>query len=173
MGYDLPAAIGACLANSKKRIVCLAGDGSMQMNIQELQTIVYHDLPIKIFYLNNNGYISMKQTQNSFFNGRVVASDPKSGVGFPDIIKVVQAYGLKTEIIDNHDTMPERIKKTLETPGPVLCEVKLLDEYIFSPKLSSERKPDGRLVSKPLEDLYPFLNRDEFKKNMIIPILED
>jgi acetolactate synthase I/II/III large subunit len=173
MGYDLPAAIGACLANNKKRIVCLAGDGSMQMNIQELQTIVYHDLPIKIFYLNNNGYISMKQTQKSFFNGRVVASDPQSGVGFPDIIKVVQAYGFKTEIIDNHDTMQERIEKTLETPGPVLCEVKLLHEYIFAPKLSSERKPDGKLVSKPLEDLYPFLSRDEFKKNMIIPILED
>ncbi len=173
MGYDLPASIGACLANNKKRVVCLAGDGSTQMNIQELQTVVYHNLPIKIFYLNNDGYISMKQTQNSFFSGRMVASDPKSGVGFPDIIKVAQAYGFKTETIDSHDSMAERIRETLEKPGPVLCEVKLPSSYIFAPKLSSERKPDGRLVSKPLEDLFPFLSREEFKKNMIIPPIDE
>ena len=174
MGYDLPAAIGACIANNKKRVVCVAGDGSMQMNIQELQTVVYHKLPIKIFYLNNDGYISMKQTQNSFFQGRIVASDEKSGIGFPDIIKIATAYGLGTEVIDSHDSMAERISKTLSMDGPVLCEVKLLNDYIFAPKLSSEKKPDGRLVSKPLEDLYPFLSREEFLKNMIIPpIVED
>ncbi len=173
MGYDLPAAIGACLANHKKRIVCLAGDGSMQMNIQELQTIVYHKLPIKIFYLNNDGYISMKQTQKSFFDGRVVASDEKSGVSFPNILKVAQAYGLDTEKIESHDIMQERIKKVLQSTGPVLCEVLLPPDYIFAPKLSSERKPDGRLVSKPLEDLFPFLSREEFKKNMIIPVIDE
>lgn len=173
MGYDLPAAIGACLASNKKQVVCVAGDGSMQMNIQELQTIVYHKLPVKIFYLNNDGYISMKQTQNSFFNGRLVASDEKSGVSFPNIIKVAQAYGLSTEVIDTHDTMQEQIRKTLNMEGPVLCEVKLPHDYIFVPKLSSERKPDGKLVSKPLEDLYPFMSRDEFKKNMIIPIIDE
>lgn len=173
MGYDLPAAIGACMANNKKRIICVAGDGSMQMNIQELQTIVYHRLPIKIFYLNNDGYISMKQTQNSFFQGRIVASDEKSGIGFPDIIKIAQAYGLGAEIIDSHDSMAERINKTMNMDGPVLCEVKLLNDYIFAPKLSSEKKPDGRLVSKPLEDLYPFLSREEFLKNMIIPPVDE
>jgi acetolactate synthase-1/2/3 large subunit len=173
MGYDLPAAIGACLANDKKRVICLAGDGSMQMNIQELQTIIYHKLPIKIFYLNNDGYISMKQTQKSFFNGRMVASDEKSGVSFPNILKVAQAYGLDTEKIDSHDIMKERIARVLQATGPVLCEVVLPHDYIFAPKLSSERKPDGRLVSKPLEDLYPFLDREEFRKNMIIPVIDE
>ena len=174
MGYDLPAAIGACIAKNKKRVICVAGDGSMQMNIQELQTIIHHKLPIKIFYLNNGGYISMKQTQNSFFQGRIVASDEKSGISFPDIIKISQAYGFGTEIIDSHDSMSEHISKTLSMDGPVLCEVKLLNDYIFAPKLSSEKKPDGRLISKPLEDLYPFLSREEFLKNMIIPpVVED
>ncbi len=173
MGYDLPAAIGACIAHGKKRVICLAGDGSMQMNIQELQTIVYHKLPIKIFYLNNDGYISMKQTQKSFFDGRMVASDEKSGVSFPGITKVAQAYGFNVEVIEAHNTMSERIINVLSTNGPVLCEVKLSHDYIFAPKLSSERKPDGRLVSKPLEDLYPFLEREEFRKNMIIPVINE
>ena len=173
MGYDLPAAIGASIANGKKKVICLAGDGSMQMNIQELQTIVYHKLPVKIFYLNNNGYVSMRQTQNSFFGGRIVASDEKSGVSFPDIIKVGLAYGLHTEAIAGADNMAGTIKKVLDIAGPVLCEVKLVTDYIFSPKLSSERKPDGRIVSKPMEDMYPFLDRAEFAGNMIIPILDE
>lgn len=174
MGYDLPAAIGACMSNDKKRIICLAGDGSIQMNIQELQTIIYHNLPIKIFHLNNNGYISMKQTMRSFFQGRVVASDKDTGVSFPDIIKLATAYGFHTEVIEDHASMVENIKKVLSKDGPVMCEVKLLTDYIFAPKLSSERKPDGRMVSKPLEDLFPFLSREEFKKHMIIPpICED
>jgi len=173
MGYDLPAAIGASMAQNKKRVICVAGDGSMQMNIQEMQTIIYKKLPIKIFYLNNDGYISMKQTQKAFFSGRMVASDEKSGVSFPDIMRVAQAYGFATMLIDDHDTMSDRIIKTLIMDGPVLCEVKLLSDYLFVPKLSSERKPDGRLVSKPLEDLYPFLSREEFKKNMIIPVIDE
>lgn len=173
MGYDLPAAIGASIARGGKRVVCLAGDGSMQMNIQELETIVYHRLPIKIFYLNNKGYISMRQTQRSFFNGRIVASDEKSGIGFPDIIKVARAYGLKTETIDRNTDMTPAIERVLADEGPVLCEVKLKLDYIFAPKLSSERKSDGTMISKPLEDLHPFLSREEFKQNMIIPILDE
>lgn len=173
MGYDLPASIGACLANDRKSVVCIAGDGSMQMNIQELETVVYNKLPIKIFYLNNDGYISIRQTQDVFFDGRIVGSDERSGIGFPNIIKVAKAYGLKTEVILKHDEMKEKIKKVLNAKGPVLCEVKLFRDYKFTPKLSSERKPDGRLVSKPLEDLFPFLSREEFKKNMIIPIIDE
>ena len=173
MGYDLPAAIGASVANGKKRVVCLAGDGSMQMNIQELQTIVHHRLPIKLFYLNNNGYISIRQTQNSFFDGRIVGSDEKSGVSFPDIIKVAKAYGLRTETISGVNDMAAGIKKTLEGEEPVLCEVSLPSDYIFQPKLSSERKTDGRMVSKPLEDMYPFLDRKEFMGNMIIPVADE
>lgn len=173
MGYDLPAAIGACFATNKKLVVCLAGDGSLQMNIQELQTLAYHKLPIKLFVLNNNGYLSIKQTQDTFFEGRRVACDPNSGVSFPDILKVANAYGLPTEKIDNHDGMREKIRQILETTGPAVCEVKLLPEQKFSPRVASEKRPDGRIVSKPLEDMAPFLDRGEFKENMIIELLPE
>ncbi len=173
MGYDLPAAIGACFANNKQDVVCLAGDGSLQMNIQELQTVVYHKLPLKIFYLNNQGYTSIKQTQDSFFNGRRIGCSPQTGVSFPDIVKIGHAYGIRTAIISNHKNLKEKIKNILKTKGSIIVEVRLKSEYKFLPKLSSEKKSDGRIVSKPLEDLYPFLNREEFKKNMIIPEWEE
>lgn len=173
MGYDLPAAIGACFAGDKKNVICLAGDGSLQMNIQELQTVVYHRLPVKIFYLNNKGYISIKQTQDNFFGGRYVACNESSGVSFPDITKIACAYGMNTEIIDRHEHMRDKIESILRYEGPLMCDVMLQTDYIFSPKLSSERKPDGRIISKPLEDLYPFLPREEFYKNMIIKPLDE
>jgi acetolactate synthase-1/2/3 large subunit len=168
MGYDLPAAIGACFANDKKDVVCLAGDGSLQMNIQELQTVAYHQLPIKLFVLNNNGYVSIRQTQDSFFDARYVGCDSHSGVSFPDTVKIAQAYGLATEIIDSHHDLKGKIGRILDKPGPVVCDVRLSADYKFEPKLSSERKPDGRIVSKPLEDMYPFLDREEFKENMLV-----
>ncbi|MEA5113416.1 MAG: thiamine pyrophosphate-binding protein [Geobacteraceae bacterium] len=168
MGYDLPAAIGACFANGKKDVVCIAGDGSLQMNIQELQTVAHHNLPIKLFVLSNNGYISIRQTQGAFFDARYVGCDSESGVSFPDIVKVAQAYGLATEIIDGHSGLKDAIGRILQTPGPVVCDVRLSADYKFEPKLSSERKPDGRIVSKPLEDMYPFLDREEFKNNMLV-----
>ena len=173
MGYDLPAAIGACFGNRNKNTICLAGDGSMQLNIQELTTVVYHKLPLKIFYLNNEGYISIKQTQANFFGDKFIGCDMKSGVGFPDIIKVAKAYGLNTRIINNHEDMDKKIKTILESKKPTLCEVKLTIDYIFAPKLSSERKPDGKIVSKPLEDMFPFLDREEFRNNMIIEPIEE
>jgi acetolactate synthase-1/2/3 large subunit len=126
-----------------------------------------------LFYLDNNGYVSIKQTQDAFFNGRYVGSDAKSGVSFPDITRIAKAYGIDTVVIDNHDNMQDCIRKALEGDTACICEVKLLSNYKFEPKLSSERKPDGRLVSKPLEDLFPFLSREEFKKNMIIPVLDE
>ena len=169
MGYDLPASIGASFAEKEKNIVCLAGDGSLQMNIQELQTVFHHGLPLKIFVLNNNGYISIKQTQDNFFDGRYVACNEQSGVSFPDIIKLGKAYGLKTDIIDSHNGLKEKIENILNARSPLLCEVRLQPDYIFSPKVSSERKPDGKIISKPIEDMYPFLDRKEFKENMIIP----
>ena len=169
MGYDLPAAIGASFANKGKEIICLAGDGSLQMNIQELQTVVHYQFPIKIFVLNNNGYASIRQTQTAYFEGRMVACDKNSGVSFPDMSKISSAYGLPYEIIKRPNEMSEIIQRVLQMPGPVVCEVQLTTDYIFSPKLSSERKPDGQMVSKPLEDMYPFLDRDEFRTNMIVP----
>jgi acetolactate synthase-1/2/3 large subunit len=173
MGYDLPAAIGACFACGKKEVICLAGDGSLMMNLQELQTVFYHKLPIKLFVLNNAGYVSIKQTQDSFFGGHHVACDEKSGVSFPDIVRVAKAYGLPTEVIENQDNLRDNLRKIIETAGPRLIEVKLPSDYIFSPKLSSERKPEGKMVSKPLEDMYPFLPREEFKENLLIPEWEE
>jgi acetolactate synthase-1/2/3 large subunit len=172
MGYDLPAAIGACIAMGKKDIICVAGDGSMQMNIQELQTIAHHNLPIKIFVLNNEGYISIKQTQDNYFKGLRVACDEKSGISFPDIAKIATAYGLPWQIIDEQQTMQKKITDILNTPGPLICEVRLILDYKFSPRNASEQKADGRMISKPLEDLFPFLDREEFASNMIIPMFD-
>ncbi len=173
MGYDLPAAIGAAFGNKGKDVICLAGDGSLQMNIQELATMAHHCLPIKLFYLNNDGYVSIKQTQDNFFAGRRIGVDGKTGVGFPDIIKLAQAYGLPTYKIENQESLSNSISHVLQTPGPIVCEVKLISDYIFSPKLSSEKKPDGTLISKPLEDMFPFLDRKEFLSNMIVEPLEE
>ena len=172
MGYDLPAAIGASVASPNSEIICLAGDGSLQMNIQELMTMSHNKLSIKLFYLNNDGYISMKQTQDNFF-GRRVGANKDSGVSFPDIDKIAEAYHIPFKKISSDKNLEHDIKGILAMKGPVICEVILPTEYNFAPKLSSERKPDGRMVSKPMEDMFPFLSREEFKQNMIIPILDE
>ena len=168
MGYDLPAAIGACFANGKKRVICIAGDGSIHLNIQELQTIMHHRLPIKIFVLNNDGYLAIRTTQDAYFGGHYVASDPSSGVTLPDYVKIAEAYGLSTDRIATHDRMETTIQSVLAHPGPVLCEVKMSPVQTLYPKLASEIRPDGTMVSKPLEDMYPFLDRQEFMENMLI-----
>ncbi len=168
MGYDLPAAIGAAVATERKRnVVCIAGDGSIQMNIQELQTIVHHHLPVKIFVLNNQGYSSIRQTQENFFQGTLTGCDRDSGVSIPDMVRLAGAYGIYTERITDISNVTDIIKKIMSVEGPALCEVVLEPGYVFSPKLSSEKKPDGTMVSKPLEDMWPFLPRDEFFRNII------
>lgn len=169
MGYDLPAAIGACFANGKKDVICLAGDGSLQMNIQELQTVAYYNLPIKIFVFNNEGYISIKQTQDNFFGGKRVASDSNSGVGNPDFVKLAEAYGLPSMKISDQKNLQKDLQMVLETKGPILCEVMLPNTYQFQPKLSSKKLPDGSMVSRPLEDMYPFLDEKELWDNLLIP----
>lgn len=166
MGYDLPASIGAAISTGKD-VICLAGDGSIQMNIQELQTVKQFNLPIKIFYLNNDGYISIKQTQDNFFEGRKVACDKTSGVSFPDFLELAKAYGLPSASISSTNDIDKKLKKILNKPGPVLCEVILSDNYIFSPKVSSEKLPDGRMISKPLDDMFPFLDREEYNSNLL------
>ncbi|MDH2915651.1 MAG: thiamine pyrophosphate-binding protein [Gallionella sp.] len=168
MGYDLPAAIGACFANDRKRVVCIAGDGSIQMNLQELQTIVHHKLPIKIFLLNNNGYTSIRLTQDAYFPGDYIAADPSSGVTFPDIQKICAVYGIPSNKAENHQELQEKIRQTLAISGPALCEIMMASDQPLYPKLASVVKPDGTMVSKPLEDMFPFLEREEFMGNMII-----
>jgi acetolactate synthase-1/2/3 large subunit len=169
MGYGLPAAIGACFANGRKRVICLEGDGSIQMNIQELETIAYHSLPIKIFVFNNGGYLSIRTTQNNFFDGHLVGESENSGVGFPDFVRVAKAYGIHACRIRDHKDMGEEIDKVLKVDGPVLCDVRMDPTQFLTPRIVSKRLPDGRMVSSPIEDMHPFLSEDEFLSNMIIP----
>lgn len=167
MGYDLPAAIGACLANNGKKVICLAGDGSIMMNLQELQTVKHYNLPIKIFVLNNNGYISIQQTQKNFLEGRMTACSTESGVSLPDFTKIGEAFGLKTVKIDTLNNLQKQINSVLNYEGGILCEVMLSPDYIFAPKLSAKKLEDGTMISPPLEDLYPFLDREEYRENKL------
>lgn len=167
MGYALPASIGASYEANGRNIICLEGDGSIMMNLQELQTIVYNKLPIKLFVINNNGYSSIRQTQRNFFEGHMTGSGVESGVSVPDFVKIGEAFGLKSRRITNPKTMPEDIKEVLSAPGAVLCEVMVEKEYSFLPKLSARKLDDGTMVSPSLEDMYPFLDRKEFEENFI------
>lgn len=168
MGYDLPAAIGACFALEKKRVICLAGDGSIQMNLQELQTVVSHRLPLKIFIFNNQGYHSIRQTQQAYFPDNVVGCGEESGLNFPSFEKIAFAYGIPFRRIDSHSEMAEKIRQTIDGDGPQICEVYLDLKQQFAPKLSSRKLEDGRMISAPLEDLAPFLPREELAQNLLI-----
>jgi acetolactate synthase-1/2/3 large subunit len=176
MGYDLPAALGACIATEqpggkRSRVICLAGDGSIQMNLQELQTLVTHKLPVAIFLYNNLGYHSIRQTQRNFFPDNIVGCGTESGLGFPDFEKLCAAYGIPYNRVACHAEMPGGISATLAAAeaGPSLCEVMLDLDQGFAPKLSSRRLDDGRMVTSPLEDLAPFLSREEMAENLLIP----
>ena len=173
MGYEIPASIGACIGSNQNKVVCLAGDGSLQMNIQELQTIVHHKLPIKIFVLNNNGYHSIRQTQSTFFEPPLVGCNPQSGVSFPDMERIAYAYQIPFVRCSSHKELDYAITTTLDGNKPTICEVMLTLEQSFAPRVSSYRLPDGRIISKPLEDLAPLLNRKEFRENMIIKPISD
>jgi acetolactate synthase I/II/III large subunit len=165
MGYDLPAAIGAAFARRGKRVICLAGDGSIQMNIQELQTVVHHHLPVKIFVLNNSGYLSMRMTQSAFF-GRLTGESAASGASFPDMVKVACAYGIPAVHIDRESQL-EQIDRALASNGPVLIDVELDPNQEFEPRSRARQLPDGRIVSPNLEDMYPFLDAAELMDNVI------
>jgi len=146
-------------------VICLAGDGSLQLNIQDLQTVVHHQLPIKLFVLNNGGYLSIRSTQKNFF-GRVVGESPSSGVSFPDFVKVADAYGIPGIRIDRVSEM-DRVRAALESTGPTLIEVMLDPQQEFEPRSRSKVLPDGTIVSPPLEDMYPFLSPEEMAENKI------
>jgi len=165
MGHDLPAAIGAAVGREGRRVICLAGDGSIQLNIQELQTIVHHRLPVKIFVLDNGGYLSMRQTQSNFF-GKLVGESPASGISFPDMTKIAAAYGLPALRMERASELGS-IEAWLNAPGPSLCHVRLDPAQEFEPRLKSRQLPDGRMVSPNLEDMYPFLPPEELEQNLI------
>lgn len=180
MGYDLPAAIGACMAAhdpvyagdsmADADIILLTGDGSIQMNIQELQTIIHHRMPIKIFLINNGGYHSIRQTQRNFFGEPLVGiGADSSDLSFPDMEKLAAAYGYPYVAAHHNGELAEAIEKTLAMDGPAVCEVYVTIDQNFEPKSSAKRLPDGTMVSPPLEDLSPFLPEEEMDAMMIIP----
>lgn len=167
MGFSLPAAIGSSVALDQ-RILAITGDGSFQQNIQELQTLVEYNLPVKLFILDNGGYESIRTSQKNYFNNRFIGEGPKSGVSFPDTIKIAEAYGLKTFQIKDHSELQDTIDKILNFSGPVICNVLISKNQEIIPTVSSRVNPDGTMSSQPLEDMYPFLERDEYLSNLFI-----
>ncbi len=189
MGFALPASIGVCLGSGKSKTICVDGDGGLQLNIQELATIAHLQLPIKLFVLNNSGYASIRASQTNFFGGPNIGCSPETGVSIPDYRKVARAYGLKTAVIesqgsegqgskgqgqsDDQSDLRAAVRKVLRSRGPVVCDVHIIPDEIRAPRVTSIQRPDGSFLSKPLEDMFPFLDRDEFAQNMIVePVSE-
>ena len=166
MGYWC-AGIGACMANDRKDTIIITGDGSLQMNIQEFATIRGNNLPIKTFVLDNNGYLLIRHTQRNFMNDRFVGESPKSGVWCPDTMEIAKAYGIKAVEINTPEEVDEKIKEVLDYDGPVICKVKTPEWQLLIPRISSEKMPDGTLVSHDYEDMFPFLSKEEMAENMV------
>lgn len=170
MGYGLPAAIGACVANDKKTTICIEGDGSIMMNLQELQTVITNKLPIKIFLINNEGYHSIRQTQNNLFKEHSkVGIGPESGdLSFPDFEKLTKAFGYEYLCAHSNAEMKTMVDKAMSLDSPLFCEVFVSPNQVFEPKSATKRLEDGSLFSPPLEDLAPFIDRKVFEEEMII-----
>ena len=174
MGYGLPAAIGTCIGGGRKETICLEGDGSIMMNLQELQTIITNKLPIKIFLINNSGYHSIRITQTNLFNKNFVGIGEESGdLSFPEYKKIAKAFGYRYYCAHSNAEMKEVVNEVLMLDGPVFTEIFTDTEQVWEPKSSTKRLTDGTLVSPPLEDLAPFLPREELKKQMFIPMIEE
>lgn len=172
MGFGIPASIGACIASNRKRTICIDGDGGFQLNIQELETVARLNLPIKFFVLNNEGYASIRNSQQKYF-GRLTGADASSGMTLPNLIKVASAYGVTTARISDQKNLRQQVRNVLEIPGPVVCEVMALPDEARIPCISSKQLEDGSIVSMPIEDLWPYLDREEFLSNMIVKPLEE
>lgn len=172
MGFSQPAAIGACLASGNKLTVCVDGDGGFQLNIQELEVIRRLGLPVKFFIMNNKGYASIRASQRNYF-GRLTGADETSGMTLPDLSKIAAAYELPYFRIENHQAMREQIRRVLDHSGPVICDVNTIPDEPRAPRVSSMQRADGSMVSKPLEDMWPYLDREEFMANMIVPPLSE
>tara|TARA_Y100000590_G_scaffold470704_1_gene668036 strand:+ start:12082 stop:13854 length:1773 start_codon:yes stop_codon:yes gene_type:complete len=167
MGWGLPAAIGACYAKNKKKIICLTGEGGLQMNIQELATLMHNKLPIKIFIYNNGGYLTIKQTQQLGFKSRIMGSNPNSGLSFPDYKKISASHKIKYYKLNKTYNLSKDLKKILSLKDAVITEIILDEEQEQMPKAINKRLPNGKVIATKFEDLYPFLPSDELKENMI------
>jgi acetolactate synthase-1/2/3 large subunit len=168
MGYSLPAAIGVSAATGDGRVLAVTGDGSFQQNIQELQTLLHYKLPVKLFVLNNDGYLSIRASQKNYFKERYIGEGPRSGVTMPDTLKICEAYGMPAARVSNLDNLDQAIKIALEMPGPYVLDVITPPEQLIIPTVSSKVNADGSMSSRPLEDMAPFLDREEYLSNLFI-----
>ena len=168
MGYDLPASIGAAIAMKGKRVICLAGDGSLMMNLQELQTMKGYNLPIKVFILNNDGYVSIKQTQEAYFSDNVIGVGPKSGVTMPDFTKLGEALNISSIRVTNLSELSStNFLELLNNDQSGIFEIVIDPDQGFAPKLTSRKLDDGTMVSPSLHDMKPFLDEDELARNIL------
>jgi acetolactate synthase-1/2/3 large subunit len=173
MGYAIPMSIAVAIANPGREVIAIDGDGGFMFNIQELETIRRLQLPIKFFVLNNDGYSSIRASQRAYFGEANIGADRNSGLTIPDLARVGTAFGLGTAVIEDQSNLRADLRRVLEMTGPVVCDVNVLSDEVRAPRLQSYQKPDGSFVSKPLEDLFPFLPREEFLANMIVKPLPE
>lgn len=167
MGYWV-AGIGSCIAADRKSTIVITGDGSLQMNLQDLATVKTNNLPLKIFIFNNNGYLLMRHTQKNFFESRMIGESPASGVWCPDAVKIAEVYGIKGVRISSVDEVDAKIKEVLDYDGPVVCDVMTPEWQLLIPRVTSEKGPDGKMISNPYENMFPFLSKEELGSNMIV-----
>ncbi len=168
MGYSLPAAIGASAALGDGRVLAVTGDGSFQQNLQELQTLLHYRLPVKLFVLNNDGYLSIRNSQNNYFSGRLIGEGPTSGVTMPDTLKICAAYGIPAARVSELGALEAVLRQALDTPGPFVVDIITPPQQPIVPTVSSRVNPDGSMSSRPLEDMYPFLDREEYRSNLLV-----
>jgi len=166
MGFGLPGAIGAYYANPKKDIILISGDGGLQMNIQELQTVIHNNIPLKIFVLNNNGYLAITLMQDNLFSGNYIGSNNESGISSPKFTKLAEAYGFKTFKLSNNTELEDNINLVLNTEGPVLCEIMMTENQLLIPRVQSSKDAEGKIVSTSLENMFPYLDTTEMKEIM-------
>ena len=173
MGYGLPMSVGVCIGAGKKQTILVDGDGGFQFNIQELETVRRLQLPIKFFVLNNNGYASIRASQKAYFGEAKIGADAATGITIPNLSKIAASYDIPAVVIQDQTNLREEVRRILAMPGPVMVDVHVIPDEVRAPRLQSYQRPDGSFVSKPLEDLFPFLPREEFLANMIVKPLPE
>jgi acetolactate synthase-1/2/3 large subunit len=173
MGYGLPMSVGVCIGAGKQQTILVDGDGGFQFNIQELETIHRLQLPIKLFVLNNDGYASIRASQKAYFGEAQIGADAATGITIPNMSKIAASYGIASVVIEDQTNLRAEVRRVLDMPGPVLVDVRVIPDEVRAPRLQSYQKPDGSFVSKPLEDMFPFLPREEFLANMIVKPLPE
>jgi acetolactate synthase-1/2/3 large subunit len=173
MGYGLPMSLAVCIGSNRQQTILVDGDGGFQFNIQELETAHRLNLPVKFFVLNNDGYASIRASQKAYFGTEQIGADAATGLTIPDLTKVANSYGIPAVIIHDQTNLREEVRKILAMPGPVVVDVRVIPDEVRAPRLQSYQKEDGSFVSKPLEDMFPFLSREEFLENMIVKPLPE